>query len=42
MSKLKLYLLDNPGFWGLSGMYKLIVELGILSEQPKVIAQVKE
>ncbi|GKU25561.1 hypothetical protein CFOLD11_23870 [Clostridium folliculivorans] len=30
MSKLNLYLFENPGFWGFLGMYKLIVELGTL------------
>jgi hypothetical protein len=30
MSKVDLYLFENPGFWGFSGMYKLIVELGTL------------
>ncbi|GFZ32077.1 hypothetical protein CSC2_26030 [Clostridium zeae] len=29
MSKLTLYLFENPSFLGFSGLYKLIVELGL-------------
>ena len=30
LRKLNLCMFDNTGFWGLSGIYKLIVEVGYL------------